>query len=193
MVIESEGTYILMENVVEFPIRLSLILENRLLGDSLKRLLRRRSDFLSIRASTPEASSLRDVLETECDVVILDFLDARWLPANLEAKGTNVPPKFLLVGMEDNTDQFLQAIRGGVCGYLLHNASISDLVAAVRTTSRGEAVCPPKLCAWLFQIVVSTTGLANTCSSRPNLTVRQQRLAALVAAGLTNKEIATYF
>jgi DNA-binding NarL/FixJ family response regulator len=79
-------------------------------------------------------------------------------------------------------------------GYLLKDASASELVAAVRAVYRGEAVCPPQLCATLFCFVahvVEETPVKRT-ASKPDLTLRQQQLVTLVAKGLTNKEIASH-
>jgi DNA-binding CsgD family transcriptional regulator len=58
---------------------------------------------------------------------------------------------------------------------------------------RGEAVCPPVLCASVFQYVsqVAKSGPSQLLSRRPRLTLRQQQLVALVAKGLTNKEVAS--
>ena len=98
----------------------------------------------------------------------------------------------LLVGMEDDEEQFLSAIRAGSRGYLLKDASAADVLSAVRSISRGEAVCPPRLCLSLFKWVADEVRETSRSSdSRPSLTFRQQQLVSLVARGLTNKEIAS--
>jgi DNA-binding CsgD family transcriptional regulator len=70
----------------------------------------------------------------------------------------------------------------------------SDLVAAVRAVSRGEAVCPSQLCSALFRFVVQSAREMHLQNStpKPELTLRQQQLVGLVARGLTNKEIASH-
>jgi DNA-binding NarL/FixJ family response regulator len=101
--------------------------------------------------------------------------------------------KAVVIAMESDEEQFLAAVRSGVTGYLLQDASASDVLAAVRAVSRGEAVCPPQLCSKLFRFVsqmVRELPVKNEIS-RPDLTLRQQELVALVAKGLTNKEIAS--
>jgi len=74
----------------------------------------------------------------------------------------------------------------------LKDASSADVVAAVRAVFRGEAVCPPQLCHTLFRFVAQMAREMpiQSSASRPDLTLRQQQLVALVAKGLTNKEIA---
>ena len=47
-----------------------------------------------------EGLSLEKISETECDVMVLDFQDARWLPIDLRSKASNCPePKLLLISM----------------------------------------------------------------------------------------------
>jgi two-component system nitrate/nitrite response regulator NarL len=101
--------------------------------------------------------------------------------------------RMVVIARESDEKHFLAAIRAGVTGYLLQDASASDVVAAVRAVYRGEAVCPPQLCSTLFRFVAqkTTETPVQTASSRPDLTLRQQQLVGLVAKGLTNKEIAS--
>ena len=96
--------------------------------------------------------------------------------------------------MEENEEQFFTAVRFGISAYLLKDASADDLVAAVHAATRGEAVCPPRLCFALFRCmarIAVETPVLNWERPKASLTVRQQRLMALVAKGLTNKEIAS--
>jgi two-component system NarL family response regulator len=96
--------------------------------------------------------------------------------------------------MDSDEEQFLAAVRSGVTGYLLQDASASDVVSAVRAVSRGEVVCPPQLCSTLFRFVarIAREMPVQSATPRPDLTLRQQQLVALVAKGLTNKEIASH-
>jgi DNA-binding NarL/FixJ family response regulator len=96
--------------------------------------------------------------------------------------------------MSDDPEQFLAAVRRGISGYLLHDASASDIVAAVRAVFRGEAHCPRQLCLKLFQCISQMAWETPLKSSgaRLNLTLRQRKLVSLVGNGLTNKEIASH-
>ena len=114
--------------------------------------------------------------------------------AGNNVRGSGIHPAFkvLLIGMEPDEKLFLTAIRSGAMGYLLKDASASDLVCAVRAVYQGDAVCPPQLCSALFRFVARSTEEipGKRWVRRPDLTLRQQQLMALVAKGLTNKEIA---
>jgi DNA-binding NarL/FixJ family response regulator len=190
----SGGFEVMSENPAERSIRVFLILENRLLRDVLGRLLRKQADFLVVGCDRRAECSPERLLETQCDVVVFDFFDVEWLPSNLRIQnGKFSTLKSLLIGMDGDFETFVVAVCGGVTGYLSLDASLSEIIAGMRAMVKGEAVCPPKLCADLFQYVSVSAKDRPPCSrtARPDLTLRQQQLITLVAKGLTNKQIAS--
>jgi two-component system, NarL family, nitrate/nitrite response regulator NarL len=182
------------EIVPSSSIRVFLMMENRLLREALIRLFRKRSDLVVVDHDGPAETTTGQVLATPFDVLVIDSFQVMW-PAAKIARETGGRPGFkaILIGMEPDEELFIAAVRSGVMGYLLNDASASDLVAAVRAVYRGEAVCPPQLCSALFRFVAHVVDEVPVKRStpRPDLTLRQQQLIALVAKGLTNKEIAS--
>jgi two-component system nitrate/nitrite response regulator NarL len=185
----------LNEIVPVSSIRVYLLIEGRLLREALSRMFRKRTDLLVVGQSGWSEATPNQVRDTQCDVLVADSYQAEWLPANITFRNDgSVAFKAVLIGMEPAEQQFLNAVRFGVTGYLLPDASASDVVAAVRAVNRGEAVCSPQLCSALFRFVAQTARdlpLQNP-TSKPDLTLRQQQLVTLVARGLTNKEIASH-
>lgn len=182
------------DSVPRSAIRIFLIAENRLLREALARLFRKRSDLLVVGESGSQKISTSEVRASNCDILVISFDDNRLMPTLEDGTLTHPGYKTLLVGMDADEDQFLAAVRAGARGYLLKEASASDVVGGVRAVHRGEAVCPRQFCLRLFRIVAELprdTFGANA-GPRPELTIRQQQLVALVAKGLTNKEIASH-
>ena len=170
-----------------------LAIQNRLLREALVRLFRKRADLLVVGQGAPADTDTAAILQAHCDILLLDSLSYAAGSAELFALGTLVDSvKTILIGMDADEEQFIAAVRAGIMGYLLKDASTSDVIAAVRTVSRGEAVCPPRLCSALFRFVaLAPRESSGQHSTRPDLTLRQQQLISLVAQGLTNKEIAS--
>ena len=171
-----------------------VLVENRLVRETLIRLFQERSDLCVVGQG--RSAEAKDVLNSQCNIVVLDDLNTASLLGLSLLDGFKPPGAMgvVLIDMQDDEEQFLEAVRSGVSGYLLSNASASDIVSAVLAVARGEAVCPPRLCLALFRRV------AQTASGKPgqigrgsmhNLTIPQQQIISLVAKGLTNKEIAT--
>ena len=175
---------------LESPIRVFLLVENRLLRQALSRLCRKRDDLQIVGESGRDSVGPHQICESQCDVVMLDFFNPEWLPCRPTHQGTR-GIKVILIDMENNDQQFLEAAKAGVIGYLLKSASASEVIAAIHATSRGEAVCPPRLCSTLFQWVAQSTSRAKGRAIQlPTFTPRQRQLIDLVAKGMSNKEIA---
>jgi len=175
-----------------------LLTENRLLRDTLARLLRKRSETNVVGVSRRSESVKDEILSSHCDVVLTDYYDnaARstfWRDVLDHSSGV----KLLLFGMDEDPAMFLSAVYLGICGYMLKDASAAEIVAAVRAAVRGEATCPPSLCMALIQHLSKKKAEKFEPShsregDRKALTPRQLQLLGLVADGLTNKEIAAH-
>jgi DNA-binding NarL/FixJ family response regulator len=103
--------------------------------------------------------------------------------------------RILLLGMAKNEGEFLQCVRAGISGYLLHDASSDEVLEGVRAVHAGEAVCPGAMCTVLFRYFESEAASLPCASARRRLglTRREQQLLPLIGKGLTNKEIANHF
>src|SRR5260370_36745971 len=157
-------------------IRVFLMMENRLLREALIRLFRKRSDLVVVDPDGSAQTATGQVLPTQFDVLVIDPFQVMWPAAKIASEPGGHPAfKAILIGMEPDEDLFIAAVRSGVMGYLLNDASASDLVAAVRAVYRGEAVCPPQLCSVLFRFVALVVEEipVKLSASRLDLTLRR--------------------
>lgn len=99
--------------------------------------------------------------------------------ATINASMSN-PPKVLVVTNYDTDADILGAIEAGAVGYLLKDAPPEELVAAVRSTARGDASMSP---------VVRDRLATREQTPRTSLTPRELEVLQLVAAGSSNREI----
>ncbi len=173
-----------------------IVAENRLLREALVRLFQNRAGISVFGESRYSESASEQIAASQCDVLLLDSTAAT-LPTTLIGElNENAPEiKIILFGMNEDTDSFLRAVRCGVCGYVLREASSAEIIAAVRGVAQGEAICSPRLCMSLFQFVSQASRHIPAMADQRayiklGLTYRQRQLVTLVARGLTNKEIA---
>jgi two-component system, NarL family, nitrate/nitrite response regulator NarL len=176
-------------------IKVLLLIGNRLLCEALDRILRKRADIL-IAAQVTDRSNLAGLIaKSQCDIALIDAVSAAVLyrQPRTQLRDLNPRMQLLMVGMETDESAFLKAVREGVAGYLLNEASTLEVIAAIRAVSRGEAVCSPQLCRALFESVARRREFAPSFKQLGlRLTRRQQELVPMIAKGLTNKEIASY-
>src|SRR5467141_4222135 len=126
------------EIVPSLSIRVFLMMENRLLREALIRLLRKRSDLVVVGYDEPADATSYQVLESPFDVLLIDSFQTTWPTAKIVREtGGKTAYKAVLIGMEPDEELFMAAVRYGVMGSLLKDASASDLVAAVRAVSGG--------------------------------------------------------
>jgi len=175
------------------PTRLYVVAENRLLRETLVRLFRKRADISIVGNTCCSQVALEDLISAQTELLLLDCFDTNqrsddWL-AELQQSVPGI--KIILFGMDEDSDVFLRAVRRGVAGYVLKNASATELLDALRSVAQGEAVCPSQMCKVLFEALKREDLEPSDSSLGPyTLTQRQRQLMSLVAMGLSNKEIA---
>ncbi|MBD2900581.1 Transcriptional regulatory protein LiaR [Actinomadura sp. RB99] len=94
----------------------------------------------------------------------------------------------VLTTFEDDAD-IVRAVRSGAAGYLLKDASRTDLAAAIRDVAAGRTVLSPSVSARLDAARASEEREAGTAPAPAVLSAREAEVLALVARGLTNAEI----
>jgi DNA-binding NarL/FixJ family response regulator len=176
-------------------INIFLLAGNRLFREALARILRSKNDLSVIGCAGCCAKSMEEIAKSGCDVLLIDPVNGESYDISLVQTIAHSAPstKTMLIDMVEDEGIFLKAVRAGVVGYLLQNASALDVVAAVRAVHQGDAVCPPRLCKVLFKHVASNGNGGSRPRSRvpTGLTRREQQLVPLIGQGLTNKEIAS--
>jgi DNA-binding NarL/FixJ family response regulator len=182
--------------VPESQVGIYIISANRLLRESLARILNKRADLWAVSAQEIGDETRKSIRDSEAAILVLDS-SATILDGSESIREFISPSsrwKAILIGMDENKRTFLETVRRGVTGYLLKDASAVDVVAAVRAVARGEVVCPPRLCRFLFDYIASEmTEMPNgRVRIHTGLTRREQQLVPLIARGLTNKEIASH-
>jgi len=96
--------------------------------------------------------------------------------------------RVIILSMHKSEEYVLQALRNGASGYLLKDASPSELELAIRTVSRGETYLTPAISRQVIDSYVRR--LAPGESPSELLTPRQREILQLIAEGLTTKAIA---
>jgi len=177
-------------------IRVLLVCRNRLLRESIARILSKKTEFEVESSSTACLPSHSELSDLSVDVVVLDSL--HFLVGDATHAQDKAPLagglKCVLVAMGEDSGQFLAAIRYGVRGYVLQDASAVEVVSAIRTVAEGYAVCPLRYTSVLFDYIKSQTDQFPTSRKRARwgLTRREQQLIPLISRGLSNKEIASH-
>jgi DNA-binding NarL/FixJ family response regulator len=173
-----------------------LLAENRLLRETLARLLQKRGGISVVGVSRYTDSSVAEICASQCSILLMDSMATTEDMILLGDLFERVPEiKVVLFGMDQDAGLFLKSAYCGVSGYVLKEASASEIIAAVRAVAQGEAAWPPQLCMDLVRHLSHEYRMRAKLRVPPGstkycLTARQLELMRLVERGLTNKEIA---
>ena len=106
----------------------------------------------------------------------------------LLAEHPSVPVLMLTVAAQD--DGVIDAIRAGAAGYLLKDAELRQIVAAVEGVAIGHSAISPTVAPALLRSVRHAPTQARPITSGVTLSEREREVLALVAQGYENPAIA---
>jgi DNA-binding NarL/FixJ family response regulator len=121
----------------------------------------------------------------------LDGIEAaRRLLSGPVPPGASGYPRILMLTTFDIDEYVYEAIRAGASGFLLKDALPAELTAAVRVVARGDALLDPLVTRRVIEHFVRQTTPRRQPVSLEALTPRERNVLALVAQGLSNREVA---
>ncbi len=175
-------------------IRILLIEDNRLLREGIITTLNGEADFRVVAASDGNHHSLLQVRKAKPDVILMDFglrnqdgvRVVAWLTKELPGSKT------VGMGLIPTQSDILECMEAGASGFILKDATVKEFLTTIRSVARGEKVLPPPLAGSLFSHIVDNA-LGRGMGARRRavkMTKREREIIALIADGLSNKEIA---
>ncbi len=174
-------------------IRVVLVDDQSMIRTGLRMVLAAEPDIAVVGEASDGAVGVRVVTELVPDVVLLDVRmpGTDGLDAARQILSAGLPARVVVLTTFDEDEYVTAALRAGVSGFLLKVAPPEDLVAAVRTVASGQGLLDP---AVTLRVIRSFVGAPAPDPARAaalaQLTERETDVLALVAAGLSNAEIA---
>ncbi|MBO0829013.1 MAG: response regulator transcription factor [Streptosporangiales bacterium] len=97
--------------------------------------------------------------------------------------------KFLALSVSDAAEDVIAVIRAGARGYVTKSISGTELTAAIRRVSDGDAVFSPRLAGFVLD-AFSSTDVPAIDPELDRLSPREREVMRLIARGYAYKEVA---
>ena len=144
----------------------------------------------AVAASSEDA--VQQVVDNRPDLVLMDIRmpGMSGLEVTRVIKARHSDTKVVMLTVSDDEQDLFEAVKSGAHGYLLKDLEAADFFDALDVIQRGEAVLPTRLAGKLLDEFRSQSVHVGEAPEDHPLSSREQEILALVAQGLTNREVA---
>jgi DNA-binding NarL/FixJ family response regulator len=152
-------------------------------------------DITVVGSAADGDEAVRQVIEHDADVVLMDLRMPRCdgVAATTRIRAEHPRTQVVVLTTYAEDADILSALNAGALGYLTKDAGRLQIAHAVRSAAAGQSVLDPQV---RERLLAAATGAQASTSDRSDgalpdgLTAREAEVLGLIAAGLSNREIA---
>jgi DNA-binding NarL/FixJ family response regulator len=170
------------------PIRVFLLDDHEVVRQGLRALLESGGDIEVVGESGLAVEATARIPALRPHVAVLDarLPDGSGIEVCRTVRAVDPDIKALILTSYDDDEALFAAIMAGAAGYVLKEITGQDLIGAVRQVAAGNSLIDPALTARVLERVRNGPG---TAPELAGLTEQELKLLALIAEGLTNRQI----
>jgi DNA-binding NarL/FixJ family response regulator len=145
-----------------------------------------------------ELGSGREVVQAcikaEADVVVMDIrlTGSSGLDVAAQFKHRQAQIKFLILTASRTEEYVRAALRMGIDAYVLKDASVEELLSAIRSVAKGKKYLSPDVSAQVVESFLHPQQASGRSSQLDMLTSRERGVLQLIAEGKTNRSAAEF-
>lgn len=169
--------------------------DQTLVRSGFRSLLERAADIEVVGEAANGAQAVERARSERPEIVLMDIrmpvTDGLEATRKIATDRTLTDVRVIMLTTFDHDEYVFEALRAGASGFLLKDVEPDDLRDAVRVVAAGEALLSPSVTRQLIsEFVAQPSNRRHIPSELDELTEREREVLGLVAAGLTNHEIA---
>jgi two-component system response regulator DevR len=170
------------------PIRVFLLDDHEVVRRGLHDLLESEGDIEVVGESGSVREAIARIPALRPDVAVLDgrLPDGSGIDVCREVRSVDPSIKALILTSYDDDEALFAAILAGAAGYVLKQIAGNDLIDGVRRVAAGQSLLDPSLTARVLERVRKGPEVNEELAA---LTEQERKILALIAEGLTNRQI----
>lgn len=175
-------------------IRVFLCDDHTLFRQGIRKLLELEPDIAVMGEAGSGQEMLGMLKRTGPDIILMDIgmphMDG--VAATYKVKRILPSARVVILTVYEDEAHIFQAIKAGAMGYLLKDVSIEELIEAIRSVNKGEALIQPLIATKVLKefAMLDKRKIKEGDQFYSDLTEREKEILRLIALGGTNKEIA---
>lgn len=168
--------------------KLLIVDDHRVFCQGLEAVFRAEPDFDPVSVSDP-AQAVGIVVSWQPDVVLMDLRlgEVSGVDLTRRMSGLPSPPAIVVLTAFADIAAAQDAVRAGAVGFVPKNASVEQVIGAVRAAVLGGSWLPHEM---LVRLVVEQQDPAGTPHLIAQLTARERQVLSLMVSGLDRNGIA---
>jgi DNA-binding NarL/FixJ family response regulator len=166
--------------------------DHTVLRHGLRKILEERRDWRVVAEAGNGRDAVRDTLEFNPDVAVLDIgmplLNGIEATRQITRRAPAV--RVLILSMHSDQAYVTQSIQAGARGYLLKESAGAELIEAIAALAAGKSYFSPAVAQVVFDDYVRSLAAKGITDPYDSLSEREREVLQLVAEGRSSKEIA---
>jgi len=165
--------------------------DHTILREGLQALLSGKKEFNVVGEAKDGREAIHSVEENKPDIILLDLSMPRMngLEAIQEIKKRSANTKILVLTVHKTEEYVLASLEAGADGYILKEATHSELLIAINNVLSGKPYLSPGISEKVIEGYLSGKNKTKNKGSQDRLTKREREILKLIAEGHTNKRI----
>lgn len=173
-------------------ITVAIIEDNRLVCEGMRDMLDELPDVKVVLAATSLEADLLKKMNPRVVLLDVGLQEKNSLRLCETVRKEMEEARVIVMDLLPVHEEIAEFVNAGVAGFILKDATFEDFVGTIRSVANGARVLPAPMTGTLFSQIakVAVRRGREEALKAVRMTEREREVIALIAAGLSNKEIA---